>query len=182
MAGIEATGSMQWFLELLDELGIECRVGHPAKIRAAETRKQKHDRRDARLILDLLTKGDFPAIWMPSTEQRDLRTLLRDSHQFETRATVNIKPARQLRPSCHPALGPIRARVHAPSRISAAAVRGVRRTSLHDSLYFSTAAVQVIFVFQYERSSPALGSSWFRIFSRYSRPCADVRVLFAGRL
>jgi transposase len=51
VVGIEATGSMQWFLELLDELGIECRVGHPAKIRAAETRKQKHDRRDARLIL-----------------------------------------------------------------------------------------------------------------------------------
>jgi transposase len=49
VVGIEATGSMQWFLELLEELGIECRVGHPAKIRAAETRKHKHDRRDARL-------------------------------------------------------------------------------------------------------------------------------------
>ena len=83
VVGIEATGSMQWFLELLDELGIECRVGHPAKIRAAETRKQKHDRRDALLILDLLTMKDrFPAIWMPSTEQRDLRTLLRDRHQW----------------------------------------------------------------------------------------------------
>jgi transposase len=83
VVGIEATGSMQWFLELLDELGIECRVGHPAKIRAAETRKQKHDRRDAGLILDLLTMEDrFPAIWMPSTEQRDLRTLLRDRHQW----------------------------------------------------------------------------------------------------
>jgi transposase len=83
LVGIEATGSMQWFLELLNGLGIECRVGHPAKIRAAETRKQKHDRRDARLILDLLTRQDrFPAIWMPSTEQRDLRTLLRDRHQW----------------------------------------------------------------------------------------------------
>ncbi len=40
VVGIEATGAMQWFLELLEELGIECRVGHPAKIRAAETRKQ----------------------------------------------------------------------------------------------------------------------------------------------
>src|SRR5438309_8152417 len=78
VVGIEATGSMQWFLELLEELGIECRVGHPAKIRAAETRKQKHDRRDARLVLDLLIKEDgFPVIWMPSSEQRDLRTLLR---------------------------------------------------------------------------------------------------------
>jgi transposase len=83
VVGIEATGSMRWFLELLDELGIECRVGHPAKIRAAETRKQKHDRRDARLILDLLTMEDrFPVIWMPSTEQQDLRTLLRDRHQW----------------------------------------------------------------------------------------------------
>ena len=44
LVGIEATGSMQWFLELMEELGIECRVGHPAKIRKAETRKQKHTR------------------------------------------------------------------------------------------------------------------------------------------
>jgi transposase len=51
--GIEATGSMQWFLNLMEELGIECQVGHPATIRAAEPRKQKHDRRDADLILKL---------------------------------------------------------------------------------------------------------------------------------
>src|SRR4030081_539627 len=68
VVGIEATGAMQRFLELVEELGIVCRVGHPAKIRAAETRKQKHDRRDARLV--------------PSSEQRDLRTLLRDRHQW----------------------------------------------------------------------------------------------------
>jgi transposase len=80
VVGIEATGAM--FLELLEELSIECRVGHPAKIRAAETRKQKHDRRDTRLILDLLVMDRFPQIWMPSTEQQDLRTLLRDRHQW----------------------------------------------------------------------------------------------------
>jgi hypothetical protein len=33
---IEATGSMQWFVNLMEELGIECLVGHPAEIRAAE--------------------------------------------------------------------------------------------------------------------------------------------------
>jgi transposase len=83
VVGIEATGSMQRFLELMEELEVECRVGHPAKIRAAETRKQKHDRRDARLILDLVLREDqFPAIWIPSSEQRDLRTLLRDRHQW----------------------------------------------------------------------------------------------------
>jgi transposase len=82
LVGIEATGSMQWFLRRMEELGIECRVGHPAKIRQAETRKQKHDRRDARLLLQLLVENRFPTIWMPSTEQRDLRTLLRHRHQW----------------------------------------------------------------------------------------------------
>jgi transposase len=61
LVGIEATGSMQWFLEMLEELGIECRVGHPAKIRKAETRKQNHDRRDARLLLTLLAENRFAA-------------------------------------------------------------------------------------------------------------------------
>jgi len=82
VVGIEATGAMQWFLELLEELGIKYRVGHPAKIRAQETRKQKHDRRDAGLLLTLLSEDRFPEIWMPSTEQRDLRTLLRDRDQW----------------------------------------------------------------------------------------------------
>jgi hypothetical protein len=31
VVGIEATGAMQWFLELLEQLGIECRVGHPPR-------------------------------------------------------------------------------------------------------------------------------------------------------
>src|SRR6202795_3323406 len=30
--GIEATGSMQWFVNLMEELGIECLIGHPATI------------------------------------------------------------------------------------------------------------------------------------------------------
>ena len=75
LVGIEATGSMHWFLNLMDELGIECRVGHPATIRAAEPRKQKHDRRDAELILKLLAENRFPAIWLPSKELLDLRAL-----------------------------------------------------------------------------------------------------------
>src|SRR5438128_6494759 len=76
VVGIEATGSMGWFLRLMEELAIECRVGHPTAIRKAETRRQKHDRRDAALLLRLLAEDRFPTIWMPSTECRDLRSLL----------------------------------------------------------------------------------------------------------
>jgi transposase len=32
VVGIEATGSMGWFVRLMEELGITCRVGHPAMI------------------------------------------------------------------------------------------------------------------------------------------------------
>jgi transposase len=80
--GIEATGSMQWFLNLMEELGIACQVGHPANIRAAEPRKQKHDRRDADLILKLLVENRFPSIWRPSKELLDLRGLLLHRHQW----------------------------------------------------------------------------------------------------
>src|SRR3989442_14131149 len=38
VVGIEATGSMGWFLRLMEELAIACRVGHPTAIRKAETR------------------------------------------------------------------------------------------------------------------------------------------------
>jgi hypothetical protein len=33
------------------------------------------------LLLTLLAENRFPTIWMPSTEQRDLRTLLRHHHK-----------------------------------------------------------------------------------------------------
>ena len=66
----------------MEELAITCRVGHPATIRKAETRRQKHDRRDAALLLQLLAEDRFPAIWMPSTELRDLRALLLHRHQW----------------------------------------------------------------------------------------------------
>jgi transposase len=82
VVGIEATGSMGWFLRLMSELEITCHVGHPATIRRAETRRQKHDRRDAALLLELLTQDRFPSIWIPSTELGDLRALLLHRHQW----------------------------------------------------------------------------------------------------
>ena len=80
--GIESTGYTRWFAELLEELGHELVVGDAAKIRARETRKQKHDRRDAEHILNLLVKDDFPKIWLPSAEERDVRVLIEHRHQL----------------------------------------------------------------------------------------------------
>jgi len=40
VVGIEATGSMQWFLELLEELGIKYRVGHPPHTSNSRSRSE----------------------------------------------------------------------------------------------------------------------------------------------
>src|SRR5258707_8675147 len=76
LIGMESTGNCQWFVELLGRLGHELWIGDAAKIRAAEVRQQKNDRRDAALILKLLVEGRFPRIWTPSSQERDLRQLL----------------------------------------------------------------------------------------------------------
>jgi len=82
LVGIESTSYTRWFAEMLSELGHQLVVGDAAKIRAKETRKQKHDRRDAEHILNLLVKGDFPKIWLPSAEERDVRVLIEHRHQL----------------------------------------------------------------------------------------------------
>src|SRR5258705_6296629 len=76
LVGMESTGNCQWFVEMAAALGHDVWIGDAAKIRAAEVRQQKHDRRDAALILKLLLEGRFPRIWTPSSEEKDLRQLL----------------------------------------------------------------------------------------------------------
>ena len=80
--GMEASGHGRWFERLMGELHIELWVGDAAEIRTKRVRKQKTDRQDAQLILKLLLKDDFPRIWVPSWENRDLRQLLWHRHRM----------------------------------------------------------------------------------------------------
>jgi transposase len=48
---------------MLIELGHELKVGNPSLIRARARSRHKSDKRDADLILDLLVKDEFPAVW-----------------------------------------------------------------------------------------------------------------------
>jgi transposase len=80
--GMEASGHARWFERLLSELQIEVWIGDSAEIRARRVRKQKTDRQDAQLILKLMLKDDFPQIWVPSWENRDLRQLLWHRHRM----------------------------------------------------------------------------------------------------
>jgi transposase len=80
--GMEATGYARWFERLLAELGFELWIGDPAELKAKRVKKQKFDREDARLLLRLLRENNFPQIWVPGPENRDLRQLLWHRHRL----------------------------------------------------------------------------------------------------
>jgi len=80
--GMEATGHARWFERLLAELGFELWIGDPAEIKTKRVRKQKTDRQDAQLMLKLLLEDRFPRVWVPSSENRDLRQLLWHRHRL----------------------------------------------------------------------------------------------------
>jgi transposase len=80
--GMEASGHARWFERLLAELNFELWIGDAAEIARKRERKQKTDRQDAQHILHLLLKDDFPQIWVPSWENRDLRQLLWHRHRM----------------------------------------------------------------------------------------------------
>src|SRR6202166_3319976 len=80
--GLEATGYSRWFERLLVELGFELWIGDPAEIKAKRVKKQKFDREDARLLLRLMRENNFPQIWVPGPENRDLRQLLWHRHRL----------------------------------------------------------------------------------------------------
>jgi transposase len=79
---MEASGHARWFERLLAELQLELWIGDAAEISTKRVRKQKTDRQDAQLILRLMMKDDFPQIWVPSWENRDLRQLLWHRHRM----------------------------------------------------------------------------------------------------
>jgi transposase len=80
--GMEATGYSRWFERLLTELGFALWIGDPAEIKTRRVKKQKTDRKDAQLLLRLMLEDNFPQIWVPSPENRDLRQLLWHRHRL----------------------------------------------------------------------------------------------------
>ena len=80
--GMEASGHSRWFERLLGELQFELWSGNAAEIRTKRVRKQKTDRQDAQLLLRLMIEDRFPRIWVPDSENRDLRQLLWHRHRL----------------------------------------------------------------------------------------------------
>lgn len=68
IVGIEASSRAIWFEKMLFETGHKLIVGNPVLIRKRATSRHKNDRRDAELILELLLRDEFPAIWRRPAE------------------------------------------------------------------------------------------------------------------
>jgi transposase len=82
IVGIEACGYSEWFERMLGDLGHEVWVGDATKIRRRARSRQKTDRRDAELLLDLLLKNEFPRINRLSFESLEVLRRLRYRHRL----------------------------------------------------------------------------------------------------
>ena len=86
--GVEASGYAQWFHRLVEETGHQLLVGDAHAIRQFARRRQKNDRRDAELLLDLLRHGDFPAVHVSPPASQDVLRLLRHRQRLVRVRTV----------------------------------------------------------------------------------------------
>jgi transposase len=77
IVGLEASGYSPWFEQLLEELGHEVWLGDATEIRRRARWRQKNDRRDAELILDLLVHDEFPRLHRPLMKSREVLRMLR---------------------------------------------------------------------------------------------------------
>ena len=77
IVGLEASGYSPWFEALLEELGCEVWLGDATEIRRRARWRQKNDRRDAELILDLMVHEEFPRLHRPAPQSREILRMLR---------------------------------------------------------------------------------------------------------
>jgi transposase len=83
IVGLEASGYSPWFEQMLEEIGHQVWIGDAAQIRArAKRRRQKTDKKDASLILDLMLKDEFPRIYRPPAQSQEILAMLRYRHRL----------------------------------------------------------------------------------------------------
>ena len=88
VVGVETSGFAQWFHHLVEKRGHELRVGDAHAIRQLARRRQKNDRRDAALLLDLLLRGDFPVLHRPPAASREVLHLLHHRRRLVRMSTM----------------------------------------------------------------------------------------------
>jgi transposase len=73
----EAAYGWGWLAELLEELGLDAHLAHPARCKAIASARLKNDKVDARMLAHLLRANLLAEAWIAPKDVRDLRALLR---------------------------------------------------------------------------------------------------------
>ncbi len=74
---VEASGGWYWFVDRLEEAGLDVRLVHPLAAKKRMAGRNKTDALDAAGLAMLLRNGTLPEVWIPPASLRDLRGLLR---------------------------------------------------------------------------------------------------------
>jgi len=74
---VEASGSYGWLIDEMERLGHRPRLCNPLEAKRRMGLTNKTDKLDARGLAILLRNGTLPEVWIPPSELRDQRELLR---------------------------------------------------------------------------------------------------------
>lgn len=74
---VEAGGGWYWFVDRLEQAGLDVRLVNPLEAKKRMAGRHKTDGRDAAGLAMLLRNGTLPEVWIPPAVLRDWRGLLR---------------------------------------------------------------------------------------------------------
>jgi len=101
---VEATGGWYWFVDELEAAGLDARLVHPLEAKKRMSGRNKTDKLDAAGLAMLLRNGTLPEVWIPSSQLRDLRGLLRT----RLGSSLSHHHTEESDPRCFAPLRPIR--------------------------------------------------------------------------
>jgi transposase len=87
IVGIEASGKVPWFEKLLFDNHHTLVIGNPELIRRRATSRHKNDQRDARLIFELMERGEFPILWRRPEKSVEILEVIRLRHRVVRQRT-----------------------------------------------------------------------------------------------
>jgi len=104
--GLEASGYSPWFEAMLEQLNCEVWLGDATEIRRRARWRQKNDRRDAELILDLMVHNEFPRLHRPAVVSREVLRMLRYRQKLTKIRTISKNSVQALALQAGLAKGP----------------------------------------------------------------------------
>lgn len=85
---VEASGGWYWFMDELEDAGMDARLVNPLEAKRRIGGRNKTDKLDARGLAILLRNGTLPEVWIPPAKLRDLRGLMRGRLAMRSHTTV----------------------------------------------------------------------------------------------